>query len=378
MRDLVRQELAYSSTTWVVKVGTSVLADPAGGLDEARVAGLADQIAAVIARGRRVALVSSGAVGAGIGRLGLAKRPTDLRLLQAAAAAGQATLMRAYDDAFRRHGLSAGQLLLTRDDFDDRSRYLNVRNTLLTLFEHGAVPIINENDTVSVDEIRFGDNDQLAALVANALLAPLMVVLSVVDGLLPDREAEVPIPLIADLDEAITRHVRDDRSALGSGGMRSKLEAARIVARSGGSVIIASGRRPDALTAILEGRPIGTLIPAEGRTEQARRRWIGRTARARGAFVADDGARRAVVVGGGSLLPIGVVDIDGDFAKGDVVAVRDRGGREFARGLTNYGTVDARAIRGLRSDQVAEVLGFAGYAELIHRDNLVLTGRERA
>jgi glutamate 5-kinase len=376
-RDLVREDIALSSTIWVIKVGTSVLAAPDGTLDEGRVAALSDQIAAVLNAGKRVALVSSGAVGAGIGRLGLSRRPTDLRTLQAAAAAGQAYLIRAYDDAFRRHGRNAAQLLLTRSDFDDRSRYLNVRNTLLTLFEYGSIPIINENDTVSVEEIRFGDNDYLAAQVTNLLCAPLLVILSVVDGLLPAEPAEgeppqEPIRVVRDVDEAISRYVGTGRSALGSGGMRSKLDAARLVTRAGGSVIITSGRRADSVVQVLEGRPVGTLIPAIGATQQARRRWIGSTARPRGYLVVDDGARIALESGRGSLLAIGVVEVLGEFTKGDVVGIRDRSGDEFARGLSNYSCDEARKVKGLRTDQIAGSLGLSPYDEVIHRDNLAV------
>ncbi|QDV37160.1 glutamate 5-kinase [Tautonia plasticadhaerens] len=376
-RDLVREDIAHASPIWVIKIGTSVLAAPDGTLDEGRVARLTDQIAAVLDAGKRVALVSSGAVGAGIGRLGLSRRPTDLRTLQAAAAAGQAYLIRAYDDAFRAHGRNTAQLLLTRSDFDDRSRYLNVRNTLLTLFEYRTVPIINENDTVSVEEIRFGDNDYLAAQVTNLLCAPLLLILSVVDGVLSSgspsgEDPPEPIRVIRDIDEAISRHVSSSRSALGSGGMKSKLEAARLVTRAGGSVIIGSGRREDTIRQVLEGRPVGTLIPPLGATQQARRRWIGSTARPRGWLVVDDGARIALETGRGSLLAIGMVEVYGKFSKGDVVGIRDRGGEEFARGLSNYSGDDARKIRGLRTDQIASSLGIAPYDEVIHRDNLVV------
>ncbi|RUL88366.1 glutamate 5-kinase [Tautonia sociabilis] len=378
-RDLVREDIAHSSSTWVIKIGTSVLAAPDGTLDEGRIARLSDQISDVLETGRRVALVSSGAVGAGIGRLGLSKRPTDLRRLQAAAAAGQAFLIRAYDDAFLRRGRHAAQILLTRADFDDRTRYLNVRNTLLTLFEYGAVPIINENDTVSVDEIRFGDNDFLAAQVTNLLGAPLLLILSVVDGLLPGDPADngapqEPIRVINDVDDAIVRFVGSGRSALGSGGMKSKLEAARLVSRAGGSVIISSGRKEDTIRHVLEGKPVGTLIPAQGATQQARRRWIGLTARPRGFLVVDDGARIALESGRGSLLAIGVVEVEGEFAKGEVVGIRDRSGAEFARGLSNYSWDEARRIRGLRTDQIAATLGTAPYDEVIHRDNLAVLG----
>ncbi len=375
--DLVRQDVVYSARTWVVKVGTSVLAADDGTLDLERLNRLTEQINAVIDSGRKVALVSSGAVGAGLGQLGLKARPTNLRQLQAAAAVGQSYLIRAYDEGFRRQGRHAAQLLLTHEDFDDRGRYLNMRNTLTALFEWDAVPIINENDTISVAEIRFGDNDRLAAMVTNLIQAPLLVILSVVDGLFPSDPTTgelvgEPLSLVADLDETILALAGTSRSVLGTGGMQSKLQAARQVTHAGGSVIIASGQKPEPLTRILSGESVGTLFLAEGRTQQARRRWIGLTARPKGHFVVDVGARRALETGPSSLLAIGIVDVVGQFEKGDVVGVQDPEGREFARGLSNYSAGEALQIRGLRTEQVRQVLGSAPYDEVIHRDNLVL------
>ena len=376
-RDLVRDDVVLSSKTWVVKVGTSVLTGPDGRLDPARIGHLAEQICAVTESGRRVALVSSGAVGAGIGQLGLARRPDNLRQLQAAAAVGQAYLIRAYDEGFRRHGRHAAQLLLTHEDFDSRPRYLNMRNTLTALFDYSAVPVINENDTISVDEIKFGDNDQLAAMVTNLLQAQLLVILSVVDGLCRSDPGssglgEV-VPLVADLDAEILGLAGDSRSSGGTGGMRSKLHAAGLVTRAGGSVIIASGKKPEPLTRILRGEAVGTLFLAKGQTHGARKRWIGLTARPKGHLVVDAGARVALETGDKSLLAIGIVDVVGEFGKGDVVGVRDLDGSEFARGLTNYPSLEARQIRGLRTEQVRRAIGSALYDEVIHRDNLVLT-----
>jgi glutamate 5-kinase len=376
--DLLRDDVVHSAQTWVVKVGTSVLTHREGGLDLSRVAHLADQIAEVIGTGRRVALVSSGAVGAGMARLGLSRRPSDLRHLQAAAAVGQANLIRTYDDVFQRHGLHAGQLLLTHADFDVRPRYLNMRNTLISLFEFGVVPVINENDTISVAEMKFGDNDRLAAMVTNLLQAPLLVVLSVVDGLLPVDPAaaggidQQPIPVVRDLDDNTLARAGSSRSSLGTGGMKSKLEAVRLVTHAGGSVIVTTGLRERPLTRVLAGEPVGTLFLASGRTEQARRRWIGLTARPRGQIVVDAGAKVALKAGSSSLLPIGVRDILGDFEKGDVVGICDQNRLEFARGLTNYSAQDARRIVGLKTDQLREMLQSAPYDEVVHRDNLML------
>jgi glutamate 5-kinase len=251
-----------------------------------------------------------------------------------------------------------------------------MRNTLQALFEWNAVPIINENDTISVDEIRFGDNDQLAAMVTNLVQAPLLVILSVVDGLYATDPAgqgtpEV-IPLVPLIDDQVTNLAGTSRSSLGTGGMRSKLAAARLVTQAGGSVIIASGTRPEPLTRILAGEPSGTLFLAHGQTHRARKRWIGLTARPRGHYVVDAGARQAIESASKSLLAIGVVEVVGEFDKGDVVAIRDLSGQEFARGLSNYSTSDARLIAGLRTAQAREVLGSALYDEVVHRDNLVL------
>ena len=377
-RDLVRDEVVHSARTWVVKVGTSVLTGADGVLDPARIGHLADEICAVLDTGRQVALVSSGAVGAGIGRLGLGRRPDNLPQLQAAAAVGQANLIRAYDDCLRRHGRHAAQLLLTHEDFDNRARYLNMRNTLNALFAWDAVPIINENDTISVDEIKFGDNDRLAAMVTNLLRAPLLVILSVVDGLCkgdpgPAGLGEV-IPLVVNLDDEVLGLAGTSTSGLGTGGMRTKLQAARMVTQAGGSVVIASGKKDGPLSRILAGESVGTLFLARGANQAARKRWIGLTARPRGHFVVDAGASRALKSGKTSLLAIGVTAVVGDFEKGDVVAVHDPEGQEFARGLSNYATADVDQIRGLRTDQVRAVLGeSAVYDEVIHKDNLVLT-----
>jgi len=376
MLDPLRQEVVALAHTVVVKVGTNVLTRADGALEPARVQALADQIHRLRASGRKVALVSSGAIGAGMGRLGLAKRPTDLRQLQACAAVGQTFLMRAYEDCLAKHQIPTAQLLLTAGDFDSRARYLNARNTIVTLFEWGCLPIINENDTVSVAEIRFGDNDHLAALVTNLLQAPLLVLLSVVDGLYtadprtdPDAELVRTVPSI---DAEVLDHAGASRSALGSGGMRSKLRAARLATAAGESVVLASGERSDVLDAIFRAEPVGTLFLPHNTAMPAWKRWLGYAARPRGRFVVDAGARQAVQARGGSLLPIGVVQVVGTFGKGEVVALCDAEGTEFARGLTNYSSAAADRLRGLRSEQIRETLGELPYEEVVHRDNLVV------
>jgi glutamate 5-kinase len=377
MLDPVRQEGLLQAHTVVVKVGTNVLTRADGTLEPARVQALADQLQRVRAAGRKVALVSSGAIGAGVGRLALGRRPTDLRQLQACAAVGQAFLMRAYEDCLRRHEIPTAQLLLTAGDFDSRSRYLNARNTIVTLFEWGCLPIINENDTVSVAEIRFGDNDHLAALVTNLLQAPLLVLLTNVDGLYtadPGEDATAKlvetVPLI---DGAVMDKAGAGRSALGSGGMRSKLRAARQATAAGESVIVANGAREGVLDAIFAAEPVGTLFLPHRGAMPAWKRWLGFAARSKGRIVVDAGARKAVEANNRSLLPIGVVQVVGTFGKGDVVALCDPDGIEFARGLTNYPSAAVDRIRGLRSEQIRHSLGEYPYEEVVHKDNLVVT-----
>lgn len=381
MPDLLRQEIAATAHTVVIKIGTRPLTRADGLLDEERIGHLAGEIQELIDGGRHVALVSSGAVGAGMGQLRLIRRPSDLPQLQAAAAIGQSYLVQAYERALRAHGRHAAQILLTLRDLEDRKGYLNVRNTLLALFEFGAVPIINENDSVSVEELEttFGDNDRLAAYVTNLLRAPLLVILSDVDGLY-DRDPLDPqaavIPTVPRLDESVAALVRDRVTGLSKGGMASKLEAARIATAAGENVIIASGRRPGVLASIFAGEPVGTLFLAQGSLVTARKRWIGYTVKPRGYLVLDVGARRAIESRGSSLLPIGVVEAVGTFSKGDVVGLRDPGGEEFARGLTNYAAAEITRIKGLRTEDVARVLGHCPYHEVIHRDNMVITSAD--
>ena len=375
MTDLLRQEIATAAHTLVVKVGTRILTGADGLLDQARVAALAEELHQVMQSGRRVALVSSGAVGAGMGQLGLKKRPTDLAELQAVAAVGQTNLVEAYDRTLRSHGRHAAQILLTADDLDNRTRYLNIRNTILMLMKFGAVPIINENDTVSVEELQttFGDNDRLAAMVTNLIRAPLLVLLSDVDGLFngdPSDPAAKVIPTVTQLDDDVWSLVRDRATGLSKGGMASKLEAARVATSAGENVIIASGKQPGNLMRILAGEQVGTLFVAQGQSVPSWKRWIGLTAQPRGKLILDDGARRAVETKGGSLLAIGIVEVEGTFRKGDVVALCDRGGAEFARGLTNYAAAEVLRIKGLKTDQIAAALGHCPYVEVIHRDNL--------
>ncbi|HYW78270.1 MAG TPA: glutamate 5-kinase, partial [Thermoguttaceae bacterium] len=342
---------------------------------------IVEQLHTVIASGRKVVLVSSGAVGAGMGRLRLTSRPKDLAQLQAVAAVGQSALVEAYERAMRRYDYHAAQVLLTAEDLEHRTRYLNARNTLLALLKLDAVPVINENDTVAVEELQttFGDNDRLAAIVTNLIQAPLLVLLSDVEGLYdghPDDPDSQIIPTVKRLDRATFDLVCEGGVGLGKGGMQSKLKAARLATTAGENVIIAGGLMPDVLGRILAAEPVGTLFLAQGQTVAARKRWIGLTVQPRGRLVLDAGACQAVKHAGRSLLSIGVIEVDGQFAKGDVVSVQDAEGTELARGLTNYSVKDLRQIQGLRSDQIAITLGHCPYDEVIHRDNMVVTKEE--
>ncbi len=362
----------------VVKVGTRVITHSGGQLHEERIAQLAEEIHEVLSTGRKVALVSSGAVGAGMGRLGLPSRPESLAQLQAVAAIGQSHLIEVYERSLRSFGHHAAQILLTAEDLDHRVRYLNARNTILTLFDYGAVPIINENDTVSVEELQttFGDNDRLAAMVTNLIQAPLLVLLSDVEGLYngdPHTPGAMLVPVVERIDETVFDYVRDQSGGLSRGGMASKLRAARQATAVGENVIIAGGRQPGALRKILTGEPVGTLFLAQGPLVTARKRWIGFSAQPRGSLILDAGACEAIRHQGRSLLAIGVIDVLGQFDRGDVVVVCDVEARELARGLTNYSSQELQKIKGLRTSQIAQVLGQCPYDEVIHRNNMVLT-----
>jgi glutamate 5-kinase len=382
MIDPARQEVAGRSKTIVVKVGTRVLAHEDGTLDQNRVTAIAEQLVGLMEQGRHVVLVSSGAVGSGMGRLALRTRPSDLAHLQAVAAVGQSRLIESYNRALEVHGRHAAQILLTADDLNDRTRYLNVRNTLLAVFEYGALPIINENDTVRVDELQrnVGDNDRLAAMVTNLLRAPLLILLSDVEGLY-DRHPLTPgaavIPLVNQLDTAIRDFQQQAPAAVGAnhlsrGGMASKLEAARLATSAGENVVIANGRRPNVISDIVAGESVGTLFLAQGPAVASRKRWIGLTAQPCGRLGLDAGAQRAIEQQGRSLLAIGAKQVDGDFQKGDVVSLCRESGQEFARGLTNYGSDELRRIAGRATDEIIAILGHCPHDEVIHRDNLVI------
>lgn len=384
MQDILRQEIATAADTVVVKVGTRVLTDGQGLLNQQRIATLAEELNQVIESGRRVALVSSGAVGAGMGQLDLVQRPTDLAHLQAVAAIGQSHLVEAYDQALRKHGRHAAQLLLTAEDLDHRARYLNVRNTIVALMQYGAVPIINENDTVAVDELltTFGDNDRLAAMVTNLIRAPLLILLSDVAGLYdgdPEDAASNLISTVTEIDDSVMRldcgeAAGNHQRQLSKGGMTSKLEAARIATAAGENVVLADGHTPGTLARILAGDMVGTLFVAQGQSVKSRKRWIGFTVHPRGSLVLDAGACKALAEDGRSLLAIGIRRCEGEFDKGDVVLLVNEAGDEIARGLTNYSAAEILRIQGLKTSEIADVLSHCPYDEVIHRDNLMVTG----
>ena len=375
MKDLVRREVIETAQTVVVKVGTNVLSNDDDTLDVRRLSALSEQLARVLATGRKVVLVSSGAVGAGMGLLGLANRPSDLPHLQATAATGQARLIHQYSECLKKHGYQAAQLLLTANDFKTRTRYINVRNTLNTLFEYAIVPIVNENDTVSIDEIKFGDNDHLAAMVTSLVPSPLLVILSSVDGLFagdPSVSDSKQIRLVDSWEHNLNQHVADVRTSRGTGGMGSKLEAIRSATAVGENVILANGTKDNILDDILAGSEIGTLFLAQGARVPAWKRWIGYTVPPKGRFVLDAGARKAIEQSGRSLLAVGITSIDGRFDKGEVVSLADVEGNEFARGLTNYDSFELNRIVGKQTTEIQEILGSIPYGEVVHRDNLVL------
>ncbi len=351
----------------VVKIGSRLLTEsPAG-----RPAAIADQVVELRARGLEVVIVSSGAISLGVRALRLPGRPVDLPGLQAAAAVGQSRLMQHWEHAFAAHDLVIGQVLVTHDDLGDRARFLSARQTLRALLDHGVVPIINENDTVATEEIKFGDNDQLAALVCNLTSADLLIMLTDVEGV---RDAAgVRIPVVRDLErEAAPVAGASTRDGVGSGGMASKVGSARMVMRTGIPAVVGPGRVPTVLLDILAGHDVGTLFLPAGDVLSSRKHWIAYGTRPAGRLVVDDGARRALVEQGRSLLPRGITTIEGEFSVGETVSVVTSAGTEVARGFVSYGAAELRKIRGLHSAEIEGILGYRSVDEAIHRDDLVL------
>lgn len=375
--DPLRQEIIVGAKTIVVKVGSRVLTDSQRHLDHAQIKHLVEQIYEINQTGRRVILVSSGAVAAGMDRLLLTTRPTNLAHLQAVAAVGQGALIEAYQKYLSDVNLPAGQVLLTNDDMKSRARYLNARNTLNALLDFQSLPIINENDTISVDELKttFGDNDNLAALVANLVQAELLVLLSDVDGFYdgpPENPESRVIQTVISVDDPLKDMVHDKSNSVSKGGMSSKVRAAQQVTGAGGCVIIAKGKKTNILRSILAGEEVGTVFLPQSETNNSWKNWLGFASQPLGSLCVDEGAKTALVEQGRSLLPMGVKKVYGHFDKGDVVSVCDLDGNEFARGLTNYSSDDIQRIRGLHSDEIAEALGRHPYDEILHRDNIAV------
>jgi glutamate 5-kinase len=361
----------------VIKVGSSLVTNEGRGLDEQAIGEWCRQIAHLMADGREVIMVSSGAIAEGMKRLGWTARPKAIQELQAAAAVGQMGLAQMYESKLRENALGSAQVLLTHADLADRERYLNARSTLLTLLKLGVVPVINENDTVVNDEIKFGDNDTLGALVANLVEADALIILTDQKGLYtadPRKDPEARFVHEAKAgDPELEQMAGGAGSSIGRGGMITKILAAKRAAGSGASTVIAWGREPDALIRLTAGEPIGTLLVAQTQKTQARKQWIADHLQMRGAVVVDAGAVIKLRDGGKSLLPIGMLLVEGDFSRGDVIAVRDDSGVEIARGLANYSSAEARLICRKPSSEIERHLGYAAESEMLHRDNLVIT-----
>jgi len=361
----------------VVKVGSSLVTNEGRGLDEAAIGEWCRQMAALVRDGRELIMVSSGAIAEGMKRLGWTTRPHEIHELQAAAAVGQMGLAQMYETKLRENGLGSAQVLLTHADLADRERYLNARSTLLTLLKLGVLPVINENDTVVNDEIKFGDNDTLGALVANLVEADALVILTDQQGLYTADPRKDPAAKLVRRaksgDPALEAMAGGAGSSLGRGGMITKILAAKRAAGSGASTVIAWGREPDALLRLAQGAALGTLLVAQTQKTQARKQWISDHLQLRGAVTVDAGAAVKLRSEGKSLLPIGMISVDGDFSRGDVIAVREANGAELARGLANYASVEARLICRKPSNDIERILGYVAEAEMVHRDNMVLS-----
>ncbi len=361
----------------VVKVGSSLVTNEGRGLDPVAIGEWCRQLSALVRQGREVIMVSSGAIAEGMKRLGWTTRPHEINELQAAAAVGQMGLAQMYESKLREHALGSAQVLLTHADLADRERYLNARSTLLTLLKLGVVPVINENDTVVNDEIKFGDNDTLGALVANLVEADALVILTDQKGLYTADPRKDPQARFVHEgkagDPALEAMAGGAGSSLGRGGMLTKILAARRAARSGASTVIAWGREPDVLGRLAAGEAIGTLLVAQTQKLQARKQWMADHLQLRGAVVVDAGAAAKLRESGKSLLPIGMTAVEGEFSRGDVIAVRDPQGVEIGRGLANYASTEARLLCRKPSSEFEALLGYAAEPEMVHRDNLVLS-----
>ncbi len=364
---------------WVVKIGSALLTNEGSGLDYDAIALWVKQMAGLMGANDNsveIVLVSSGAIAEGIKRLGWIERPDSVYKLQAAAAVGQMGLVQAYESQFQKHKLHTAQILLTHDDLSNRTRYLNARSVLLKLITLGIVPVVNENDTVVTDEIRFGDNDTLAALVANLIDADLLVILTDQQGMFDSDPRQNPqaklLTAVDALSSELDAMAGDSKGTLGRGGMATKLRAARLAARSGTATIIASGKEDNVLSRIYQGESLGTLLMANQAPLLARKQWLAGHLQMKGELVLDNGAAAVLKNKGSSLLAVGVIDVIGQFARGDMVVCVDEAGREIARGLINYNSDEAGMIKGYATSKISEILGYVDEAELIHRDNLLV------
>jgi glutamate 5-kinase len=372
------QSIIHAAHRIVVKVGSSLVTNEGRGLDHAALLRWAQEIAEVSKMGKQVVLVSSGAIAEGVARLGWSQKPTSVHEKQAAAAVGQMGLCQAYESAFRAYGLKTAQILLTHEDLADRTRYLNARSTLMTLLNLGVIPIINENDSVVTAEIKFGDNDSLGALVTNLIEGDALIILTDQTGLYTADPRSNPDAKLVEEAEAGDASLEDMAggagSSVGTGGMYTKIIAAKRAARSGASTVIASGREHDVLARLARGERIGTQLTAQSTPLAAKKQWIADHLQLKGSVVLDAGAVRALRLQGSSLLPIGVKEALGDFLRGDVVSCVDASGLEIARGLANYSAAETRRIMRLPTGQIEATLGYIDESELIHRDNMVLMG----
>ena len=372
----IRKKILGKVKRIVVKVGSSILASVEKGLHYEVFSHLSKEISDLKRQGYEIVLVSSGAIAAGMEKLGYKTRPQDITQKQATAAVGQTRLMNIYEDYFSRYQQMVAQVLLTHDDLSHRRRFLNARNTLLTLLELGIIPVINENDTVVVDEIKFGDNDNLSALITNLIGADLLLVLTDIDGLCDSDPKVNPharcIPLVEDIDMDMEGIVGETTSQMSVGGMISKIQAARKASRFGIPTVVAQGTKEGVLRQILKGKEVGTLILPKGEALSSRKHWIAFNPKPKGDVIVDDGAKKAIVQKGKSLLPSGVTKVRGAFDRGDLVACLGPRGKEFARGLVNYSVSELEKIKGLRSNQIEMTLGYKYCDEVIHRDDLVV------
>jgi glutamate 5-kinase len=362
----------------VIKIGSNILTDRKGGLNQRRIRLIAKEVSSICSSGNDIIIVSSGAVAAGLKKLGLKEKPKEIRLKQAVASIGQSSLMWSYEKEFRKFGKKVAQILLTREDFSDRIRYLNAKNTISTLLSYGVIPVINENDTVATEEIRFGDNDQLAALVAALIEAERLIILSDVDGLYPADPKKNPevkiIPIIKEITPEVEAMAGGEGSAIGTGGMYSKVLAAKKATSFGIRVNIISGKKSGLITSLLKGKQKGTEFLPNPKKISSKKGWIAYAVKPKGELKIDDGAVKAILKLGKSLLPSGISEVVGRFDIGDAVYILDKEGNKIAKGLVNYSSEDIEKIKGKKTSEISSILGYKYSDEVIHRDNLALSG----